>query len=125
MNAKVNTGRQDYQHGVGSTLELTSESGDRLVIAISATGLTVIQAEALDDRTTIGSIVVSGLTAEQATKQSKGFWGKLWDKIKKVAGDVIDAFTFEAGPFTFRPTATVGFQDGKVISVTVGLNCND
>ena len=125
MNAKVNTGLQEYQTGVGATLELTSESGDRLVVAISATGLAVLQVEVLEDREALASVVVSGLTAEQAASQSEGFWGRLWDKIKKVASDVVDAFTFEAGPFTCRPTATVGSQDGKLISVAVGLSCND
>jgi hypothetical protein len=118
--------RQDtYQPGASTTFRLVSESGDRLTVAVSPTGLTMIQAESQDEAATLGSIVVGGLTPQQAAKKSKGFWAKLWDKIKKVAEDVIEAVTFDAGPFTCRPTATVGFQDDRVTSVTVGLSCRD
>ena len=125
MNVEKNTEQNEYQSEVSKTFRLVSESGDRLAVAISPTGLTVIQVENLDENTTLGSIVVSGLTPQQAAKKSKGFWGKLWDKIKGVAKDVVEVFTFKAGPFTCRPTAGVGFQGDKVISVTVGVNCKD
>lgn len=125
MNVEKNTEQNEYQSEVSKTFRLVSESGDRLAVAISPTGLTVIQVENLDENTTLGSIVVSGLTPQQAAKKSKGFWGKLWDKIKGVAKDVVEVFTFKAGPFTCRPTAGVGIQDDKVISVTVGVNCKD
>jgi hypothetical protein len=34
--------------------------------------------------------------------------------------DVIDFVSFDAGPFTFCPTAKVDFQDVRIVSATVG-----
>lgn len=125
MNVISNIESDEYPSEANTSILLASQSGDRLVVTISPIGLTVIQAEKSDLSSTLGSIVVIGLTPQQAAIKSKGFWGKLWDKIKKAAEDVIDAFTFEAGPLTCRPHAKVDFQDDKLISITVGLNCQD
>jgi hypothetical protein len=125
MATKESAGQDAYQPDASTTFKLVSESGDRLTVAISPTGFAVIQAEVLDENAVLGSLVISGLTPEQVAKKSKGFWGKLWDKIKGAAKAVIDFVTFDVGPVTCRPDASVNYHDGKVTSWTVGVSCRD
>jgi hypothetical protein len=123
MNAKVKTGKDKYQSGCDTVLRLVSKSGDRLTVSVSRTGLAVIQADSPDENTILGSITVTGLTPQQAAKKSKGFWGKLWDKIKGAAKAVADFVTFDIGPVTCRPDARVDYQDGRINSYYVGVSC--
>lgn len=97
--------------------------GESLALTVNPTGLVTIWAVKIDKRTTLGSLAVSGLTAKEASSKSKGFWGNLWDKIKKVANDIIDAVTFPIGPLNCRPSGQVGFQGGLLSSLTLGISC--
>jgi hypothetical protein len=125
----TNSAQDDYQSEASMTHQLTSDSGDQIVVAIGPTGRTVLKNEALDKRAVLSSIVVTGLTPEQVAQKSGGFWGKLWDKIKDVVNDVIDAVTdattFDAGPFNCRASVNVDYQSERDYTVTVQLNCRD
>lgn len=123
MNRKTKIKTDADQSKARSTVYFKSSEGEALALMISPNGLVTIWSEKIDKNTTLGSVIVSGLTLKQASSKSKGFWGKLWDKIKKVVSDVIDAVTFPAGPLTCRPSAQVGFQNGKIISLSVGISC--
>ena len=125
MKAMKNSISDTFQFADLTTYHIESDAGDRLVVTINPTGLTVIQAKEFVDHISLDSLIVVGLTAEQASTKSKGFWGRLWDKIKKAAGDVIEAFTFDAGPLSCKPHAKVDFHGDKPVSFTVGLTCND
>jgi hypothetical protein len=123
MNKETNIKTDVGQSEAYETVYFESTQGESLAFKISPTGLSTIWAVKTDENTTLGSIVVSGLTPEQASKKSKGFWRTLWDKIKKFVEEVIDAVTFPIGPFTCRPSAQVGFQNGKPNSLIVGPSC--
>jgi hypothetical protein len=124
MVTNENTGQDAYQPDASTTFRLVSEAGDRLTVAISPTGFAVIRAEVLDENAVLGSLVVTGLTPEQVAKKSKGFWGKLWDKIKGAAKAVIDFVTFDVGPVTCRPDGSVNYHNGQVTSWRVGVSCS-
>ncbi len=111
------------QSGVSETGYFKSKDGESLAFTIGHNGLVTIWSEKANRSTTLDSIVISGFTQKQASKKSKGFWGGLWDKIKKVVNDIIDAVTFPAGPLTCRPTGQVGFQNSKLISLGIGISC--
>jgi hypothetical protein len=125
MTVKESAAQEGYQSEVGTTFHLASESGDRFVVAIAPTGRMVLRAEAPDEDAILGTIVVTGLTPEQVAQKSQGFWGRLWDKIKSAVNDIIDAITFESGPFTCRAGANVDYQSENNYTVTVQLTCRD
>ena len=105
-------------------LTFRSRAGDSLAVTIGATGRTTIRAVASTGRG-LDALVVRGLTADEASRKSKGFWGRLWDGIKSAANAVIDAVTFGVGGATCRPSASVGLEGGRVTKVTVGVSCTN
>ena len=120
-----NSAPDEYESAEPRTFHVTSAAGDRVVITIGPAGRAELRAEVPDKEAVLGTVVVTGLTPTQAAKKSKGFWGKLWDSLKGAANAIIDAVTFEAGPFTCRAGMNVDYQSERDYTVTVTLTCRD
>jgi len=95
----------------GETLALVANSDDTLTLKSLANS---------EDDSLLGSITITGMTAKKAAKKKKGFWGKLWDKVKKVAGDALDAVTVPVFGYRCRPDANISFNPP---SFTLGIKC--
>jgi hypothetical protein len=103
---------------------VTSPGGDAVTVSIGPTGQTTIRL-ASATRGELASVIVRGLTHAQASSKSRGFWGRLWDKIKGVANALVDAVTFNVGGATCRPSASVGMKGGNINQATVGISCTN
>ena len=65
-------------------------------------------------------ITLTDMTPEEAAAKKKGFWRRLWNKVKKVAGDVLDAVTVPVFGYRCRPNASISFNPP---SFTLGVSC--
>lgn len=103
--------------------DMRSKEGDSIRVKVSQDGIITIQARRRSKHAVFESVIVNGLSPKEVTAKSKGFFGRLWDRIKGAVKDVVDAVTTTIGPFICRPTISVGTQNGKIISVSLGLTC--
>ena len=103
---------------------ISSPAGDRVKVSISAKGKVSLRSgDDLGDR--LGVVVIDGFTYAEASKKSKGFWGRLWDKIKSVARAVVDVVTFDLGGASCRPDVNVTMKGGRFIGLQLGISCTN
>lgn len=110
--------------------EMTSERGMRVKVAngevitvrADGRGTITLQSTLSPDHGGLGSFEITGLEPRAAAAKKKGFWRRLWDKIKEVAGDVLDAVTVPVFGYKCRPDITVDLKDQVF---TLGISCKE
>ncbi|MER8832869.1 hypothetical protein [Mesorhizobium sp. M0909] len=105
--------------------ELDLDDGDRILATIAKTGTVQIRAVEPDKMFVLGTVIIEGFTPEQARAIAKGFWGRVWARIKAAFRAVLDAITFDGGPYlgTCRADVQVTHVDGVPVGATVGIKC--
>jgi hypothetical protein len=105
--------------------ELSLDDGDRILALINKTGTVEIRAVEPDKMFVLGTITIDGFSPEQAQAIARSFWGGVWAAIKAAVRAVLNAITFDGGPYlgTCRGDVQVGFVDGVPVQGTVGINC--
>jgi hypothetical protein len=101
------------------------DDGDRISVTIAKSGTVEIRAVEPDKMFVLGTVKIEGFTPEQAQAIAKGFWGRVWAGIKDAVRAVLDAITFDGGPYlgTCRGDVTVTHVDGVPVGGTVGIAC--
>ena len=104
---------------------LDLDDGDRVLATITRSGTVRIRAVEPEKMFVLGTVTIDGFTPEQAQAIAKGFWGRLWAGIKSAVRAVIDAITFDGGPYlgTCRADVQVTHVDGMPVGGTVGIKC--
>jgi hypothetical protein len=105
--------------------ELDSDNGDRISATITKSGTVEIRAVEPDKVADLGTVIIDGFAPEEAQTIAKGFWGRVWAAIKSAVRAVIDAITFDGGPYlgTCRADVQVTHVDGIPVGGTVGIKC--
>ena len=104
---------------------LDLDDGDRILTTIAKSGTVKIRAVEPDKMFVLGSITIDGFTPEEAQAIAKGFWGRVWAGIKSAVHAVLDAITFDGGPYlgTCRADVQVTHVDGMPVGGTIGIKC--
>jgi hypothetical protein len=105
--------------------ELDLDDGDRISATITESGTVEIRAVEPAKMFVLGTVIIEGFTPEQAQAIAKGFWGRLWTKVKAAVCAVLDAITFDGGPYlgTCRADVQVTHVGGVPVGGTVGIKC--
>ena len=71
----------------------------------------------------LGTVTIDGFAPEEAQAIAKSFWGRVWGAIKAAVRAVMDAITFDGGPYlgTCRADVQVTHVDGVPVGGTVGM----
>ena len=105
--------------------QLNLGDGDRISTTITKSGTVEIRAVDPDKMFVLGTVIIEGFAPEQALAIAKGFWGRVWAAIKSAVRAVMDAITFDGGPYlgTCRADVQVTHVDGIPVGGTVGISC--
>jgi hypothetical protein len=105
--------------------QLDLNDGDRILTTITKSGTVEIRALEPEKMFVLGTVVIEGFAPEQAQAIAKGFWGRVWGAIKSAVRAVMDAITFDGGPYlgTCRADVQVTHVDGVPVGGTVGIKC--
>ena len=79
--------------------ELDSGDGHRISATIAKSDTVEIRAVEPDKMFVLGTVIIDGFTPEQAQAIAKGFWGRVWAGVKAAVRAVLDAITFDGGPY--------------------------
>ena len=79
--------------------ELDLDNGDRISATITKSGTVKIRAVEPDKMFVLGTVIIDGFTPEQAQAIAKGFWGWVWRGLYSAYRAVLDAITFDGGPY--------------------------
>jgi hypothetical protein len=110
---------------IDGPFQLDLGDGDRISATITKSGTVEIRAVEPDKVFVLGTVIVAGFTPEEAQAIAKSFWGRVWDRIKSAVRAVMDAITFDGGPYlgTCRADVEVTHVDGIPVGGTVGIQC--
>ena len=105
--------------------ELDLDDGDRILVTITKSGTVEIRAVEPNKVFVLGTVTIDGFAPEEAQAIAKGFWGRVWARIKSAVRAVLDAITFDGGPYlgTCRADVQVTHVDGIPVGATVGISC--
>lgn len=103
-------------------LTLKTEEGEPITVKINEKGTILLKSSLVSDNSGIGIFEITGLSAKKAASKKKGFWGSLWGKIKKLAGDVLDAVTVPVFGYSCRPDISIDIKNG---GVSFGISCTE
>jgi hypothetical protein len=105
--------------------QLNLDDGDRISTTITRSGIVEIRAVEPDKMFVLGTVIIDGFSPEEAQAIAKGFWGRVWSTIKSAVRAVLDAITFDGGPYlgTCRADVQVTHVDGMPVGGTVGIKC--
>jgi hypothetical protein len=105
--------------------ELNLADGDRISTTITKSGTVKIRAVEPERMFILGTVTIKGFTPKQARAIAKGFWGRVWAGIKAAVRAVMDAITFDGGPYlgSCRADVQVTHVDGVPVGGTVGIKC--
>jgi hypothetical protein len=105
--------------------ELDLDDGDRITATITKSGTVKLRAVEPEKMFVLGDVVIEGFAPEEAQAIARGFWGRVWNKIKSAVRAVMDAITFDGGPYlgTCRADVQVTHVDGVPVGATVGIKC--
>jgi hypothetical protein len=104
---------------------LDLDDGDRISATITKSGSVEIRAVEPEKMFVLGTVAIDGMAPEEAQAIAKGFWGRVWSAIKSAVRAVMDAITFDGGPYlgTCRADVQVSLVDGMPVAGTVGIKC--
>lgn len=104
---------------------LESTDGDRIVATIAKSGAVELRPSDPESVFVLGTVLIDGFAPEEAQAIAKGFWGRVWSAIKSAVRAVMDAITFDGGPYlgTCRADVQVSLVDGMPVGGTVGISC--
>jgi hypothetical protein len=110
---------------IGKPVRLESPDGDRITATILKSGVVEIRATEPEKMFVLGTVTIDGFTPEQAQAIARIHWGRVWSAIKSAVRAVLDAITFDGGPYlgTCRGDVTVTHVDGVPVGGTVGISC--
>jgi hypothetical protein len=110
---------------IGVPFLLKSHDGDRISTTITKSGTIEIRAAKPETMFVLGTITIEGFTPQEAQAVARSFWGRVWATIKSAVRAVLEAITFDGGPYagTCRGDVQVGFVDGIPVQATVGISC--
>ncbi|WP_328688635.1 hypothetical protein OG478_12735 [Streptomyces phaeochromogenes] len=102
------------------------DDGGRISVTITKSGRVEIRAVEPDKMFLLDAVIIDGFSPEEAQAIAKGFWGRAWGRIKAAVRAVMDAITFDGGPYlgTCRADVQVTHVDGIPVGGTVGIKCN-
>lgn len=105
--------------------QLNLDDGDRISTTITRSGTVEIRAVEPDKMFVLGTVIIDGFSPDEAQAIAKGFWGRVWAGIKAAVRAVMDAITFDGGPYlgTCRADVQVTHVDGVPVGGTVGIKC--
>jgi hypothetical protein len=105
--------------------QLDLDDGDRISATITKSGTVEIRAVEPDKMFVLGTVIIDGFAPEDAQAIAKGFWGRVWSAIKSAVRAVMEAITFDGGPYlgTCRADVQVTHVDGMPVGGTVGIKC--
>lgn len=105
--------------------ELDTRDGDRVATTISKDGTVEIRAVEPGKVFVLGTVTISGFSAEEAQAIAKVFFGRVRAAVKSAVRAVMDAITFDGGPYlgTCRGDVQVTHVDGQPVGATVGISC--
>lgn len=96
--------------------------GEDITVRINDRGTISLETTLSRDNGGLGAFEITGLAPKAAAAKKKGFWKRLWDKIKSVAGDVLDAVTVPVFGYRCRPDITIDLKDQVF---TLGISCKE
>lgn len=118
-------GDQESAAEIGVPFRLELDDGDRILATITKSGSVEIRAAEPEKMFVLGTVIIDGFAPEEAQAIAKGFWGRVWAGIKSAVRAVMDAITFDGGPYlgTCRADVQVTHVDGIPVGGTVGIKC--
>ena len=110
---------------IGKPFKLDLVDGDRISATITKSGTVKIRAVEPEKMFVLGTVTIHGFAPGEAQAIAKGFWGRVWSAIKSAVRAVIEAITFDGGPYlgTCRADVQVTHVDGVPVGGTVGIKC--
>lgn len=104
---------------------LRLDDGDEITATILKSGVVEIRAVEPEKMFVLGTVTIEGYTPEQAQAIARIHWGRIWSAIKGAVRAVLDAITFDGGPYlgTCRGDVKVTHVDGMPVGGTVGISC--
>lgn len=103
-------------------LEVETQDGELIVVKINNDGIVSLASSLNPDHGGLGSFVITGLDPQEAAAKKKSFWGRLWSKIKEVAGAVLDAVTVPVFGYRCRPHIDIDFRNR---GISIGISCKE
>lgn len=110
---------------IGVPFQLDLDDGDRISATINKSGTVKTRAVEPGKVFVLGTITIKGFSPEEAQAIAKGFWGRVWAGIKSAVRAVMDAITFDGGPYlgTCRADVQITHVDGMPVGGTIGIKC--
>ena len=103
-------------------LEVKTQDGELIIVKINKEGIVSLASSLDPDHGGLGSFEITGLDPQEAAAKKKSFWGRLWSKIKQVAGDILDAVTVPVFGYRCRPDINI---DIKNRGISIGISCTE
>lgn len=103
-------------------LMLEATDGEPISVRIGENGTISLATRLSTDHGGLGSFEIRGLDPEKAAAKEKGFWQKLWDKVKGAAAAIADAITVPLFGYRCRPDIDVNLKDNKFV---FGIKCTE
>jgi hypothetical protein len=101
-------------------LRLRASDGESIAVKINNEGVISLASRLSPDYGGLGSFEITGLDPQTAASKKKGFWRRLWDKVKGAAGAILDAVTVPVFGYRCRPDIKVDVGNR---GVSFGISC--
>lgn len=103
-------------------LTFKTTEGEPIAVKINKKGIISLESSLNSNNGGIGVFEITGLTARKASSKKKGFWRKLWDTVKAVAGALLDAVTVPVFGYSCRPNISINLKDR---GASFGISCRE
>ena len=101
-------------------LRVKTRDGESITVRVNNEGIISLASNLNPNHGGLGSFEITGLDPQEAASQKKSFWRGLWNRIKSVAGEILDAVTVPVFGYRCRPDIKVDIG-GRGISF--GISC--
>ena len=120
MNAKSKARLKAMRSTRGYSLRATD--GEPITVRIQEDGKITLSSRLRPDHGGLGDFNVTGLEPTKAAAKKKGFWRRLWEKIKDAIGAVVDAVTVPLFGYRCRPDIDIDLSDNRFV---FGIKCKE
>lgn len=103
-------------------LNVKIRDGDLINVKINKEGVISLASNLSPDHGGLGSFEIAGLDPQKAASKKKSFWRGLWNKIKAVAGEILDFVTVPIFGYRCRPDIKVDIGGG---GISFGISCTE
>lgn len=103
-------------------LTLEASDGEPISVRINENGTISLATRLNPDHGGLGSFEIRGLEPKKAAAKGKGFWQKLWDKVKGAAAAIADAVTVPIFGYRCRPDIDIDLSNNRFV---FGIKCTE